>query len=61
MSDIKTEEAPGYLSENEIRQGIELLFYAYRDFTAEPDAMLARYGLAARITASSILSAAIRR
>ncbi len=27
-----------------LRQGIELLFFAYRDFTAEPDAMLARYG-----------------
>ncbi len=26
------------------RQGIELLFFAYRDFTAEPDAILARYG-----------------
>jgi DNA-binding MarR family transcriptional regulator len=44
MSDIKTEEPPTYLSEDEVRQGIELLFYAYRDFTAEPDAMLARYG-----------------
>lgn len=44
MSDIKTEEAPAYLREDEVRQGIELLFYAYRDFTAEPDAMLARYG-----------------
>jgi DNA-binding MarR family transcriptional regulator len=44
MSDIKTEEAPVYLREDEVRQGIELLFYAYRDFTAEPDAMLARYG-----------------
>ena len=37
-------EAPSYLREDEVRQGIELLFYAYRDFTAEPDAMLARYG-----------------
>ena len=27
-----------------MRQGIELLFFAYRDFTAEPDAILARYG-----------------
>jgi len=27
-----------------VRQGIELLFFAYRDFTAEPDAMLERYG-----------------
>jgi DNA-binding MarR family transcriptional regulator len=37
-------EAPSYLQEDEVRQGIELLFYAYRDFTAEPDAMLERYG-----------------
>jgi DNA-binding MarR family transcriptional regulator len=27
-----------------VRQGIELLFFAYRDFTAEPDAILAQYG-----------------
>jgi len=33
-----------FLREEELRQGIELLFYAYRDFTAEPDAILARYG-----------------
>ncbi len=44
MSDIKSAEASSYLREDEVRQGIELLFYAYRDFTAEPDAMLARYG-----------------
>jgi DNA-binding MarR family transcriptional regulator len=44
MSDVITEELPPYLREDEVRQGIELLFYAYRDFTAEPDAMLARYG-----------------
>ena len=44
MSDIKSAEAPSYLREDEVRQGIELLFYAYRDFTAEPDAILARYG-----------------
>jgi len=30
--------------EEEVRQGIELLFFAYRDFTAEPDAILAQYG-----------------
>lgn len=28
----------------ELRQAIELLFFAYRDFTAEPDAILAAYG-----------------
>ncbi len=33
-----------FLREEDLRQGIELLFYAYRDFTAEPDAMLVRYG-----------------
>jgi DNA-binding MarR family transcriptional regulator len=32
------------VAEEEVRQGIELLFFAYRDFTAEPDAILARYG-----------------
>jgi DNA-binding MarR family transcriptional regulator len=30
--------------EEEVRQGIELLFFAYRDFTAEPDAILEEYG-----------------
>ncbi len=44
MADIKTDINPLFLREEELRQGIELLFYAYRDFTAEPDAMLAQYG-----------------
>ena len=44
MADIKTIANPLFLREEELRQGIELLFYAYRDFTAEPDAILARYG-----------------
>ena len=44
MSDIKTADSAVQFREDELRQGIELLFYAYRDFTAEPDAMLARYG-----------------
>jgi DNA-binding MarR family transcriptional regulator len=44
MADIKTAgNTHLFLREEELRQGIELLFYAYRDFTAEPDAMLARY------------------
>src|SRR5579862_4255479 len=42
-SDAASEEAP-YLTDEEVRQGIELLFFAYRDFTAEPDAILERYG-----------------
>jgi DNA-binding MarR family transcriptional regulator len=44
MTDIKTGINPLFLREEELRQGIELLFYAYRDFTSEPDAILAEYG-----------------
>jgi len=44
MSDVKAIDTLPSSHEEELRQGIELLFYAYRDFTAEPDAMLARYG-----------------
>ena len=29
--------------EDEVRQGIEMLFFAYRDFTAEPDKILRQY------------------
>jgi DNA-binding MarR family transcriptional regulator len=52
MADIKlpepltappSTEAP-FLSDEEVRQGIELLFFAYRDFTAEPDEILTDYG-----------------
>jgi len=45
MADIKSPAAnPLFLREDELRQGIELLFYAYRDFTAEPDRILKQYG-----------------
>ena len=44
MTDVKTGSNPLFLREEELRQGIELLFYAYRDFTAEPDAILAELG-----------------
>ncbi|MHA1598045.1 MAG: MarR family winged helix-turn-helix transcriptional regulator, partial [Alphaproteobacteria bacterium] len=33
------------MNEQALRQAIELMFFAYRDFTAEPDAILADYGL----------------
>jgi DNA-binding MarR family transcriptional regulator len=45
MADIKSGVNPLFLREEELRQGIELLFYAYRDFTDEADAMLARFQL----------------
>src|SRR5580658_1834043 len=44
MSDIKLRPEPFFAREDAVRDGIELLFFAYRDFTAEPDAILARYG-----------------
>ncbi len=44
MADIKSGASPLFLREAELRQGIELLFYAYRDFTSDPDAILAKYG-----------------
>lgn len=44
MSDIKSGANLLFLREEELRQGIELLFFAYRDFTGEADAMLARHG-----------------
>jgi DNA-binding MarR family transcriptional regulator len=39
MADIKSGAR-----EEELREAMELLYFAYRDFTAEPDAMLARWG-----------------
>ena len=40
----KTSANPLFLRDEELRQGIEMLFYAYRDFIAEPDAILRRSG-----------------
>jgi len=34
-----------YLREEELRRGIELLYFAYRDFTNDPDEILAKTGL----------------
>lgn len=34
-----------YLTDEQLRRGIELLFFAYRDFTGDPDAVLARRDL----------------
>ena len=43
MTVIKSGINPLFLREEDIRQGMELLYFAYRDFTAEPDAILAEY------------------
>lgn len=44
MTDVKSGINPLFLRTEEIRQAMELLFFAYRDFTAEPDEILAKYG-----------------
>lgn len=44
MADVKSLANPLFLREEDLRQGIEMLFFAYRDFTAEPDAILAEHG-----------------
>lgn len=45
MTDLKTGVNPLRLSEEDLRQGIELLFYGYRDFTGEADQQLGELGL----------------
>ena len=44
MVDLKSGFNPLFLREEDLRQGIELLFYAYRDFTGQPDAILTELG-----------------
>jgi DNA-binding MarR family transcriptional regulator len=42
MADVKSGINQLFLREEELRQGIEMLFFAYREFTAEPDVILER-------------------
>ena len=43
MADVKSGTNPLFLREEELRQCIELLFFAYRDFTDGPDQVLKEY------------------
>ncbi len=45
MADLKGAVNPILLAEEDLRRGIELLFFAYRDFTGEADRRLAELGL----------------
>lgn len=45
MADLKPGFNPLFLREEDLREGMELLFFAYRDFVAEADQVLARCGL----------------
>ncbi|WP_439814266.1 MarR family winged helix-turn-helix transcriptional regulator [Zavarzinia sp. CC-PAN008] len=44
MSETIARPNPLFLREEDLRQGIELLFFAYRYFTADPDEILAQKG-----------------
>ncbi len=44
MTDLKIAPTGPFVAELELREAIELLFFAYRDFTGEPDLELARHG-----------------
>ena len=45
MADLKSGFNPLFLREEDLREGMELLFFAYRDFLAEADEVLARHKL----------------
>lgn len=44
MTDLKAGVNQLFLREEELRTGMELLFYAYREFTSEPDEILGGIG-----------------
>lgn len=45
MADVKAIKQGLFLRPEELRRGIELMFFAYRDFTSEADLMLEELGL----------------
>ena len=48
MADAKTRVSQGesllFLTDEQLRKGIEAMFFAYRGFTADPDRILEQYG-----------------
>lgn len=44
MADARAAFNPLFLREEDLRQAIELLFFAYRDFTGEADQLLVEFG-----------------
>jgi DNA-binding MarR family transcriptional regulator len=45
MADFRLGANPLFLRDEELRQGLDMLFFAARDLAAEADAVLARHGL----------------
>ncbi len=46
MADAQDPDGQGllFLTDEQLRKGIEAMFFAYRGFTADPDRILAKYG-----------------
>ena len=44
MVESSTDPTSTFLHDDELIRGIEMLFYAYRDFTSDPDEILQAYG-----------------
>ena len=44
MIESSTDPTSSFLHDDELIRGIEMLFYAYRDFTSDPDEILQAYG-----------------
>ena len=45
MTDVKSQANPLFLREQELDRGLEMLYFAHRDFSAESDRILAPLGL----------------
>ncbi len=60
MGEIQGGENLLFLTDEQLRQGIEAMFFAYRALPPDPDRILATMPMAARITGRSISSTARR-
>ena len=45
MVELSPGPNPLFLRDEELRKGVELMFYAYRDFTSDPDELLKSWGM----------------
>ncbi len=44
MTDLKTTSPAQFLRDEELRKGVELLYFAYRDLVSDPDHILEEFG-----------------
>ena len=56
MADIKPIGKALFLREEELRRGIEMMFFSYRDFTSEADTILAEKDMGRAVQAAKTRS-----